>query len=114
MTAQVRSTKTAQRNGPVKTAPEALLSLEQLDRDLGLTAESRSAADAFLDALDRLEEEQDGEVSEAQVHVLRLVLTAARYVRNEAPFNSLAAETGADVADLRAAAVALRTVGLGN
>jgi hypothetical protein len=67
MTAQVRSTKSTQRNGPVNAPPDALLSLEQLDRDLGLTAESRSAADTFLDALDRLEEEQDGEVSEAHV-----------------------------------------------
>ena len=67
-----------------------LVSVEELDRRRPLTAKDHALADEYLAILDRLEEEQDAEVSDIQARLLNVVLVAAHYLRGE-PAKTLAA-----------------------
>src|SRR5712692_6850948 len=95
------------------TRPEDYIPLEQLDRELGpLTEVDRAFGNTYGDALDRLAEEQDGEVTDEQGRLLQLVLLADAHVRGEKPLAQLAADSGVPEESIRAVAVSLRAVGL--
>ena len=95
-----------------RTGPEDLISAEELAAELGITDEDRAIAREYLDTLDRLETEQDGEVTDSQARVLELVLMAARYLRGQGTLAALAEDTGIPEDEIRAAAVGLTAVGL--
>jgi len=90
------------------------ISPEGLDRRRPLTAEDRALADEYAGALDRLEAEQDAEVTAEQANLLNVVLIAAHYLRREPPktLDEWEKYTGLREVEIRAAAMALKTVGL--
>ncbi|HEV8636549.1 MAG TPA: hypothetical protein VG370_20205 [Chloroflexota bacterium] len=92
---------------------EDLISPEELDRRLGpMTAAQKAHADAYLVALERLEREQGGDVTDVQGRLLELVLTAADHVREEATLPQLAEDSGFPEEEIRAVAAGLRAAGL--
>jgi hypothetical protein len=95
-----------------QTRPEALISAEELDRRRPLTEVDKAIADEYLTAFDRLEEEQDAEVTENQARLLGVVLIAARCLRGERTVVEWAEYSGFPAAEIRAAAVALAAVGV--
>jgi hypothetical protein len=96
-----------------QTRPDDLVSLDELDERLGPMTQAETArADSYLTALDRLEEEQGGEVADGQGRLIRLVLMAAEYVRGHGTLGQLSKDGGFAEAEIRAAAAALRVVGL--
>jgi len=87
--------------------------LEELDRRLGpLTDAEKSRAAAQLRAIERLEAEQDAEVSAEQDRLIELVLAAAEHARGHASLAQLAAESDLSEAAIRATAMALKMVGV--
>jgi rubrerythrin len=87
--------------------------LEELERRLGpMTEAERAHAEAYLAALDLLEEEQGGEVTDGQGRLLRLLLIGAEYARGQGTLAQLAEDSGCAAADIRAVAAALRAAGL--
>ena len=90
----------------------ATISMEELDRRRPLTDEDKAIADEYLSAFDRLEAEQDAEVTEEQARALNLVLIGARYLRDGKALAEWAEYTGIPEAEIRATAVALQAVGL--
>jgi len=89
------------------------VSQEELERRLGpLTDVERAFADAYLAALDLLEEEQVSEVTDDQGRLLRLVLVGAEYARGQTDLAQLAEDSGCAGADIRAVAAALRAARL--
>jgi hypothetical protein len=97
-----------------RTRPEDLLTVEDLDRRRPVTDEERAIADTYLAAFDRLETEQAAEVTDAQAHVLNVILVAAHHLFCESP-KPLAAwsiYSGLPEEEIRAAETALREIGL--
>jgi len=90
----------------------ATISMEELDRRRPLTDEDKAIADEYLAAFDRLEAEQDAEVTEEQARALNLVLIGARYLRDGKILAEWAEYTGLPETEIRATAVALQAVGL--
>lgn len=93
-------------------AEQGTISLDELDRRRPPTEAAKAHAAAYLEALDRLEEEQDAEVTDDQGRVLHLVLTAAAYARGQGALAQLAEDSGCPEAEIRAAAAALQILGL--
>jgi hypothetical protein len=99
--------------GAKQTRPDDLISLDELDERLGTMTQAESArADAYLTTLDRLEEDQGGEVADDQGRLIRLVLMAADYVRRHGSLRQLSEDSGFTEAEIRAVAAVLRVVGL--
>ncbi len=87
----------------------ATISQEELEERLGPMTEAEKAhAAAYGEALDRLADEQGGEVTDGQGRLLEPVLTAAEYARDQGALAQLAEDSGCAAADIRAVAAALR------
>ncbi len=97
-----------------RTRSEDLLSQEDLDRRRPLTEEERALADVYLAAFDRLEAEQDAEVTEAQAHVLNVILVAAHHLSCEStkPLAPWSIDSGLPEDEIRAAETALRELAI--
>jgi hypothetical protein len=93
-------------------AEQGAISLEELKRRRPLSELAESHAEAYLEALDRLEEEQGAEVTDDQGHILHLLLTAAAYTQRRDSLAQLIEESGCAEAEIRAAAAALHILGL--
>jgi hypothetical protein len=92
-----------------RTAPAT--PLEQLDQRRPVSAEDRQLADEYLTVLGRLEAQQEAEVTEAQAHVLNLILVAARALRNGRTIAEWAEYAGLPEDEARAAVAALEMIG---
>lgn len=88
------------------------VSAEELDRRRPLSDAEQAHAQAYGDALDRLEQEQGAGVTDDQGRLLRLVLIAAEHARGETPLMQLVEESGLAESDIHAVAAALVTLGL--
>jgi len=97
-----------------QTAPRDMLSQEEMDLLNPLTDEDHRLAAEYLDAIDRLETEQDADVTDTQAHLINVVLIAAHCLRGEPPktLAEWATYTGLPEGDIRAVATALQAVGL--
>jgi PAS domain-containing protein len=91
---------------------QGTISLEELKRRRPLSELAESHAEAYLEALDRLEDEQGTEVTDDQGRILHLILTAAAYTRQRDSLVQLVEESGCAEAEIRAAAAALHILGL--
>lgn len=95
-----------------QTKAADLISPEELDQRRPLTEEDQVLAAEYLAVFDRIEAEQEAEVTASQAHLLGLIQIATRVVRGERTLAEWADYSGFPEADLRAVAVALETAGL--
>jgi hypothetical protein len=86
------------------------VSADELDRRRPVAPLEQEYADAYLNALELLENAQDGEVTDEQGRLLKVILTARDLAEERAPLSQLVEASGVPAPALRAAAAALRSL----